>query len=208
MNMYKDRDDAAHALARALGAWQGSHPLVVGIPRGAAPMAAAIARELGGEVDVVLVRKLRAPYSPELAVGSVDETGWTYVAPHAGAEGADAAYLAKETREQLATIRRRRERYTPGRGPSDARDRVVIVVDDGLATGATMVAALHALRARSPRRLVCAVPVASREALALVRPLADEVVCLAAPADFYAVGQFYRDFAQVSDDEVVAALGQ
>ncbi len=101
--MYRDRDDAARALARELRRWQGAHPLVVGIPRGAAPMAATIARELGGEVDVVLVRKLRAPFNPEFAVGSVDEAGWTYVAPHADAAGADAAHLAQETRAQLAT---------------------------------------------------------------------------------------------------------
>lgn len=206
--MYRNRDDAARALGQALRAWQGTHPLVVGIPRGAAPMAATIAHELGGDVDVVLVRKLRAPYNPELAVGSVDEEGWTYVAPHADAAGADAAHLAQETRAQLATIRARRARYTPGRGPLDARGRVVIVVDDGLATGATMVAALHALRARGPRHLICAVPVASPEALALVRPLADEAVCLSTPDDFHAVGQFYRQFAQVEDDEVIAALAR
>jgi predicted phosphoribosyltransferase len=204
--MFADREEAALALAHALQAWRGANPLVVAIPRGAVPMGARLAHELGGELDVVLVRKLGAPHNRELAVGSVDETGWTYVAPWADSAGADAAYIERAVLHELATIRQRRERYTPGRGPKDVRDRTVIVVDDGLATGATMIAALHALRARGPRTLVCAVPVASREALAAVRPLADEVVCLEAPEFFYAVGQAYRDFAQVEDDEVIGEL--
>lgn len=206
--MYNDREDAALALAHALRAWRGAKPLVIAIPRGAVPMAATIARELEGDLDVALVRKLGAPFDPELAIGSVDETGWTYVAPHAAACGADAAYLERKAAEELTAIRRRRERYTPHRGPLDPRGRTVIVVDDGLATGATMIAALHAVRARSPRYLVCAVPVATQEALALARPLADEVVCLSTPDDFHAVGQVYRDFSQVSDDEVIAALAR
>jgi predicted phosphoribosyltransferase len=204
--VFADRDDAARALARALDAWRGRRPLVVAIPRGAVPMAAAIARALGGDLDIVLVRKLGAPFNPELAVGAIDEGGWRYAAPHAREAGADERYLAKVAERELATIRERRARYTPGRGPLDAKGRVVIVVDDGLATGSTMVAALHALRAREPARLVCAVPVASREALALVRTLADEVVCLEVPAFFSAVAQVYRRFDQVSDDEVVAEL--
>jgi len=204
--VFADRDDAARALARALEALRGSHPLVVAIPRGAVTMGATIARALDGDFDVVLVRKLGAPFDPEVAVGSIDEGGWRYVAPHARASGADERYLDAAAARELATIRARRARYTPGRGPIDARGRVVVVVDDGLATGATMVAALHALRARAPSRLVCAVPVASRDALALVRTLADEVLCLETPADFRSVGQAYRRFDQVSDDEVVAAL--
>jgi len=204
--MFRDREEAALALAQVLRAWRGAHPLVVAIPRGAVPMAATIARELGGEIDVVLVRKLPAPGDPEFAVGSVDEIGWTYISPHARAAGAHPAYLENEIKSQLKTIRTRRERYTPGREPRDASDRVVIVVDDGLATGATMVAALHALRARNPRHLVCAVPVASSDALSLVRPLADEVICLETPELFHSVGQAYRRFPQVSDEEVIAAL--
>lgn len=204
--MFRDREEAGEALAQALRRWRGSGPLVVAIPRGAVPMAAIVARHLGGALDVVLVRKLSSPYNAEFAIGSVDETGWTYIAPHAEEAGANAAYIRHAVERELATIRDRRKRYTPNRGPLDADGRVVIVVDDGLATGATMVAALHALRARRPRHLVCAVPVASSEALALVEQHADELVCLESPAFFHAVGQVYRHFPQVSDDEVIAAL--
>jgi predicted phosphoribosyltransferase len=204
--MFLDRNDAANALARALRQWRGTRPLVVAIPRGAVPMSASVARQLEGDLDVVLVRKLGAPGNPELAIGAVDETGWTYVAPIAETVGADADYIAQQLRHELATIRQRRARYTPGRASLDPHGRVVIVVDDGLATGATMIAALHALRARSPRTLICAVPVASREAIAAVRSYADEVVCVETPADFYAVGQAYLNFSQVSDDEVMRVL--
>jgi len=165
-----------------------------------------VADALGGEFDVVLVRKLGAPGRPELAVGAVDEAGWTHVAPHAAAVGADAAYLDAERSRQLATIRERRARYTPLRPPIDPAGRVVIVLDDGLATGSTMIAALHGLRARGPARLVCAVPVAPPDTLRRVAADADGVVCLDSPPWFEAVGQFYDDFAQVGDDEVIAAL--
>ena len=139
-------------------------------------------------------------------MGSVDESGWTYVAEHAAEAGADAGYLAREKAAQLETLRRRRAQYTPARAPVDPRGRIAIVVDDGIATGSSMIAALHAVRAKHPARLVCAVPVAPPETLERIRPYADEVVCLEAPEDFMAVGQFYRDFQQVEDEEVVELL--
>jgi len=208
MKKFADRLDAARQLAAALRAYRGRNPLLLAIPRGAVGMGGAIAEALGGELDVVLVRKLRAPGNPELAVGAVDETGWTYVAAHAAGVGADAAHIEREKRLQLETLRARRARYTPARPPLDPAGRVVIVVDDGLATGASMIAALHAARAKGPQELVCAVPVAAPDSLERVRPYADKVVCLAAPAEFYAVGQFYREFPQVEDDEVVRLLGE
>jgi predicted phosphoribosyltransferase len=205
---FDSRVDAARRLAKALAHLRGSNPLVLAIPRGAVGMGKVLADELGGELDVVLVRKLRSPFSPEFAVGAIDESGWTYIADHAARSGADAAYLEREKQAQLETLRKRRAQYTPARPPIEVKDRTVIVVDDGLATGASMIAALHAARAKQPQRLVCAVPVAAPDSLERVRPLADEVVCLEAPDEFYAVGQFYREFPQVEDDEVVALLQQ
>jgi putative phosphoribosyl transferase len=203
---FQDRTDAAEQLANALKRWRGANPLIEAIPRGAVPMGKIIADALDGDLDVVLTRKLHAPGAPELAIGAVDETGWVYVADHARATGADDAYIRGQVADQLETIRRRRRQYTPDRPPRDPRGRVVIVVDDGLATGATMIAALHSMRAQRPLQLVCAVPVASPEAVDKVRAYADEVVVLRTPAYFSAVGQFYAQFPQVEDAEVIALL--
>lgn len=199
--LFLNRRDAAEQLSQALRALKGRRPLVLAIPRGAVAIGSVVAQRLDGELDVVLVRKLRAPGSPELAIGAVPENGWSYLAPFAHAAGADDAYIAEEKRYQLNVLKARRQRYTPGRAPADPHDRIAIVVDDGLATGATMVAALHSVRALQPAWLVCAVPVASASGLDTVRPLADEVVCLATPEEFGSVGQFYRTFEQVEDEQ-------
>ena len=204
--MFRDRQDAASQLADALKTYQGKKPLILAIPRGAVPMAKLIAERLGGEFDVVLVRKLRAPWQSELAIGSIDESGWTYIAPFAASMGVDDDYLAQEKQAQLETIRKRRAQYTPIRPPIDPTGRIVIVVDDGLATGATMISALHGLRNRKPAKLICAVPVAPPDTLEKVGQMADEVVCLQAPEFFQAVSQFYGHFNQVEDDEVIALL--
>ena len=205
--MFRDRDDAARRLAQALAAYRGKNPLVLAIPRGAVPMGRIIADALQGELDVVLVRKLGAPWQPELALGAIDETGTVQWTPGIGSVGAGQGWLDREKERQLELIRERRQRYRGGREGADPAGRVVIVVDDGLATGSTMVAALHAVRARKPERLVCAVPVAAPSSLERVRPCADEVVCLEAPEEFWAVSQFYREFEQVEDDEVERILG-
>ena len=203
---FENRDDAARQLAEAVRKYRGANPLVLAIPRGAVPVGRIVADALGGELDLVLVAKLQAPGWPELAMGAVDETGWTYIADYARDLGVDDEYLEEEKREQLALLKERRLLYTPWRKPIDAAGRLVMVVDDGLATGATMIAALHSVRARAPRRLVCAVPVGSREAIERIQSFADEIVCLETPVGFRAVSQVYRRFDQVGDLEVIRML--
>ncbi len=204
--MFLDRNEAANQLAEKLIAYRGKNPLVLAVPRGAMPMAKIITAHLGGSFDVVLVRKLRAPLYPEFAIGAVDESGWTYVADFAARAGADEKYIAYEKQLQMDVIKKRRELYTPIRGPIDPKGRIVIVVDDGLATGASMIAALHGLRASKPAKLICAVPVSPLDTLNKVAALADEVICLETPDDFQAVGQFYVNFPQVEDSEVIEIL--
>jgi putative phosphoribosyl transferase len=204
--MFEDRNDAARQLAEELKQYRGQNPLVLAIPRGAVPMAKVIAGELGGSFDVVLVRKLRAPFQPELAIGSIDESGWAYIADHAASTGASKDYIESEKQAQMETIRKRRNQYTPIRPPIDPGGRIVIVVDDGLATGSTMISALHGLRARNPAKLICAVPVAPPDTLKKVEKMADEVICLEVPDYFMAVGQFYKNFSQVEDEEVIEIL--
>lgn len=204
--MFKDRLDAARQLSKALKKYEGQNPLILAIPRGAVPMSAWIADVLHGQMDVVLVRKLRAPLQPEVAIGAVDETGRAYLSPCAATLGIDPQYVKDEIKLQMQTLKARRRQYSRIRAPIPVQGRVVIVVDDGLATGATMMSALKAVRQHHPQRLVCAIPVASPDALAQIKPLADETVCLHAPEDFMAVAQFYQQFPQVDDAQVMASL--
>ncbi|HEY5542597.1 MAG TPA: phosphoribosyltransferase family protein [Candidatus Binatia bacterium] len=202
---FRSREHAAQILAERLsGAYKNKNPLILGIPRGALPMAEIIADALGGELDVVLVHKLSHPDQPEFAVGAIDESGRIYLADWA--TELTPQLLEDEKQRQLDVLRRRRNLYTPLRPPTDPLGRIAIVVDDGIATGSTMIAALRAVRTKRPKKLICAVAVASPQALHAMSREADAVVCLTAPAEFFAVGQFFDDFAQVSDEDVVVIL--
>jgi putative phosphoribosyl transferase len=201
---FADRRDAGRCLAEALAHLSGQPGLLVlGLPRGGVPVAAEVAHALGAELDVLVVRKLGLPWQPELAMGAIASGGAqvlnTEVLQLAGVD--DAAFKAVLARER-AELARREQVFRGDRPPFDVRGRTVIVVDDGVATGATLRAGLAAIRQLSPRRLVAAVPVAPPDTLALLEREADEVVCLSSPADFYAVGAAYRRFDQTDDTEV------
>jgi predicted phosphoribosyltransferase len=202
---FKSREHAAQLLAERLrAAYRNKNPLVLGVPRGAVPMARIIADALGGELDVVLVHKLSHAEQPELAIGAIDENGKAFVSDWA--TDLDPEYLEAEKQRQLSLLRERRVHYTPLRAPIDPRGRTVIVVDDGIATGSTMTAALRAIRARKPKKLIGAVAVASPDAARAMLHECDAMVCLYVPLEFHAVGQFFDDFSQVTDEDVVAIL--
>ncbi|HUJ79629.1 MAG TPA: phosphoribosyltransferase family protein [Nitrospiria bacterium] len=206
MDPFKNREEAARLLVGKLTRYAGLRPLVLAIPRGAVPMGRIIADAIDGDLDVVIVHKLGAPDNPEFAVGSVDESGDVYISEDARALMIGDDYLNREARKQLAVLHRRRALYTPVRPPIDPSGRVVIVVDNGIATGATMIAALRAVRVKRPEQLIAAVAVAPPETLRRISREADDTICLEAPEEFYAVGQFYLDFPQVTDEEVIELL--
>jgi len=201
---FKNRAAAAVELAERLTHYRGEHPLVVGVPRGGVPMARIVADALDGDLDVVLVRKLRAPGQPELAIGAVDESGTVLEGEYFAL--APASHVREEVRTQRGILRMRRELYTKALPPIDPAGRVVIIVDDGVATGSSMLSAVRAIRARRPKKIVVALGVAPPSSFAAVRAEADELICLHAPSLFLAVGRFFEDFSEVTDDMVVAAL--
>jgi predicted phosphoribosyltransferase len=203
---FKNREEAAGLLADRLAAYRGQHPVVLGVPRGAVPMARVIADALGGDLDVVLVRKLRAPGQPALAIGAVDERGTLLKGRYFDIATQD--YLREEVRTQLGILRMRREQYTRAQAPVNPAGRIAIIVDDRIDTGSSMLSAIRSVGARTPKTVVVAIAVAPPSSLARVEAEADEVVCLHAPEDFFAVGQFFDDFSEVTDDMVVAALGR
>jgi putative phosphoribosyl transferase len=207
--MFADRHDAGRQLAERLEHVRNEQPIVLALPRGGVVVAAEIARALDAPLDVLVVRKLGAPHQPELAIGAVlcdDPPRRIHNEELIRLVGATDEYLAAEEQRQLAEARRRLELYRRGRPGIDLANRTAIVVDDGVATGATMAAALAALQQIDLRRLVLAVPVGSPDSMARLRGDVDELVCLAAPPDFRAVGMYYRSFTQTSDDEVVRLL--
>lgn len=204
-----DRTEAGRRLAEALDAYAGKEAVVLALPRGGVPVAAEVASRLGAPLDLLIVRKIGVPYQPELAMGAVvDGEAPVVVRNEDVIRQADVsqAEFDRVRDHELAEIERRRERYLAGRQPVDIAGRTAIVIDDGIATGATVRAAIRGLRRKKPAEIVLAVPVAPPDTVAMLETEADRVVCLEQPSFFQAIGLHYRDFRQVSDEEVIATL--
>ena len=205
---FPDRAAAGAELGEALKALQLERPVVLAVPRGGILVAVPVAEALGGELDVVVVRKVGAPTNPELGLGAVGPIGPPVLDMHlVGSLGVSEEFLEREVAAQREEARRRVAAYRGGAAPVSVAGRDAVVVDDGIATGGTVIAAGKLLRAGEPKRLVLAVPVAPIEALSKVRPFYDEVVCPHTPEPYIAVGQWYTDFHQVTDDEVRGLMG-
>lgn len=208
-SLFHDRRDAGRKLAAALGPLRDHDPLVLALPRGGVPVAFEVALALDAELDLLFVRKIGAPGHEEFGVGAVVDGAEPQLVLNEDAIRQLAIghdYLRAELARQLLEIERRRQTYVGGRAPVPMRGRTVIVVDDGIATGGTMKAALKGVRKNQVARLVLAVPVAPQDALEELRAECDDIVCLATPEPFGAVGLYYADFAQTTDDEVVTLL--
>jgi predicted phosphoribosyltransferase len=207
LDIFKDRTDAGARLAERLDAYRGHDLLVLGIPRGGVPVAAEIARRLDAELDIVMARKLAAPFEPELAVGAVTADGGRYLNENVVREaGITDAYLAAVAAQEMAEARRREQRLRGTRPMPRMAGRTVIVVDDGLATGATTRAAVSSVRTRQPARLLVAIPVGPRSTCTALRGEADQVIVLYEPEPFLAVGYHYRDFRPIEERTVECLL--
>ena len=205
--LFHDRDEAGWQLVERLRESRFEKPLVLAIPRGGVEVGVAIARGLGAELDVVLSRKLRSPHQPELAIGAVTENGEVYLNHFAAAmTDVGSSFIEAERRRQLDEIERRKTAIRSVRPRAKIAGRTVILTDDGIATGATMIAALKMVRAAGAQEIIVAVPVGAPDRIDALRPLCDRIVCLYEQIDFWAVGHFYRRFEQVSDTRVVELL--
>ncbi len=207
--LFHDRKDAGQKLAGALLKYKSRHPVILALPRGGVPVAAEVAESLDAPLDLILVRKIGVPTQPELAMGAVVDGAEPIVVRNEDIielTGVSQQEFDDICKEERAEIERRRQRYLGGRDRTEIKGQVVIVIDDGIATGATMRAALMAMRKRAPQELVLAVPVAPLDTVERLHSEVDAIVCLDTPTDLGAIGYFYRDFRQVSDDEVIATL--
>jgi putative phosphoribosyl transferase len=208
-HVFADRAEAGRRLAEKLARFKSEQPVVLALPRGGVPVGFEVARALDAPLDLILVRKIGAPFQPELAIGAVvdgDQAETVLNRDLIEEFQVTQRYLERACAKELEEIERRRRLYGAGRPKIDVHERTAIVIDDGIATGATMEAALHATRRAGPRRLVLAVPVAPPDTIERLRPQVDEIECLMTPGYLGAIGMFYADFSQLSDREVVALL--
>ena len=204
---FADRVAAGRMLARRLAQFRGQNPVVLGIPRGGVPVAREVALAIAGQLDIVVARKLGAPFSPELALGAVTADGGRFLNQDLVRDlEVTPEYLEQVTAAQLEEARQRESRFRAGAAGPNLRDRIVILVDDGLATGATMRAAIQAVRAAHPRRVVVAVPVGSSDACQAIAGEVDELICLTTPDPFHSVGAHYERFEAVPDAQVETIL--
>ncbi|MFB0561896.1 MAG: phosphoribosyltransferase [Candidatus Lokiarchaeia archaeon] len=205
--MFRDRVDAGKKLAKELLVYKESNPVVLAIPRGGVVVAYEVAKELGAPLDIVVPRKIPAPYNPELGIGAVTQDGTVIIDQQIKDYlSVSDEYIQEEAERQIKEIERRMKAYRGDRGPISLKDRVVILVDDGIATGVTMRAAIRSIRKQNPKKIIVAVPVGPPGTIKKIEEEADEVVSLITYEPFEAVGQFYADFSQTTDSEVITLL--
>lgn len=203
---FTDRSQAAYQLAQRLAQYSNEHPLVLGIPRGGVPIANIIATQLKGDLDVILVHKISTPDHPEFAIGSVSEFGSIFTSESNKYLDISPNEINRLAQAELARLKWRRQSYSPVRAPISPENRTVIIVDDGVATGATMIAAVRAVRGQNPKRVIIATPIISPRTVSLFQTEVDDLVYLKMPDEFVSISQFYDDFSQVSDEEILAIL--
>ena len=207
--LFENRTDAGRQLAEALLKYKSRQPVVLALPRGGVPVAAEVAAALDAPLDLLLVRKIGLPSQPELAMGAVADGEEPTIIRNSDVielSGVSKEEFDAVCNEERAEIERRRKRYLGDRARSEVRGRVTIIIDDGIATGATTLAAIRAVRMRKPKELVLAIPVAPLDTIKRLHPEVDGIICLDTPEELGAIGYFYRDFHQISDDEVIATL--
>lgn len=210
-NPFKDRRSAGKLLADRLKDLEPAHPVVLAMPRGGVPVAAEVAKALHAPLDLVLVRKIGVPYQPELAAAAVVDGSEPEIVVNdevVRMAGLTQDYIDEQAQEELAEIERRRQVYLEGRPRPSLENRTLILIDDGIATGASIRAAIAALKRKNPARLILAVPVAPADTIELLKTMVDDVVCLETPEPFFAIGMHYDDFHQVPDEEVVRIMNE
>ena len=205
--MFKNREEAAKKLAKALSLFKNRDDLVVvALPRGGVPIAFYIAKELNAPLDIFFVKKIPSPFNKEAAIGAVSENGYYFVAPIANALGISQDYINSQIKAILEKIKQKRAIYNKDR--IDIKNKTVIIADDGIATGSSMKLAIEALKKEGAKSVITAAPVAPPEVASELKNIADNIYILSTPSNFNAVGQFYEDFHQLSDDEVISLLSE